>query len=664
MNNPHEILKKYWGYDSFRSLQEEIVTSVLSGHDTLGMLPTGGGKSITFQVPGLVLGGLTLVVTPLISLMKDQADHLTERGIKAAAVYTGMTREEVQETYNRVINDHYNFLYVSPERLQTQMFQTKLPYFDIRLLVVDEAHCISQWGYDFRPPYLKIADFRKILATECPDHGEVPCMALTATATPDVVKDICSKLCFRPDYQIHQASFVRPNLTYTVIKSDEPWGDMLPLLDRFKIQPNEGDDTALPAWGSAIVYVRSRKKTQQIAEALSQAGIPATFYHAGLNADQKLERQEAWMSGETPVIVATNAFGMGIDKPNVRVVVHIDLPPSPEEYFQEAGRAGRDGLPATAYLLASSNGMADLLNHLQMSYPDRERIRMVYERLAYFYQIEPGAGFNCTFEFDIFKFCAAYRLQATEVYNSLKILTMAGYITYHEEPESRSRLMFTCSKESLYHLERFDSECQRIITGLLRLYTGMFADFQKFSEDRIAKFAHLEREEVYQKLLLLSRFHILHYVPARQMPCIYFAMPRLDTDELRIPHTVYEDRMDRDKFRAEAMIDYAFNDNECRLLKLLHYFGEQSTVTCGKCDVCCKTSESDSSSQQPGALNPESARALIFSYLQNNGPTTSLQLLTKIGHPEIIPSTLHQMLQEGLLVQIKNKISILPKEKG
>jgi len=646
MNNPHEILKKYWGYDSFRSLQEEIVTSVLSGHDTLGMLPTGGGKSITFQVPGLALGGLTLVVTPLISLMKDQADHLIERGIKAAAVYTGMTREEVQETYDKVINEHYNFLYVSPERLQTQMFQMRLPYLDIRLLVVDEAHCISQWGYDFRPPYLKIADFRRVLAQECPKNGEVPCMALTATATPDVVKDICNKLQFRKDYEVHQASFVRPNLTYTVIKSEDPWCDMLPLLERFISQ------------GAAIVYVRSRKKTQQIAEALCGAGITATFYHAGLTAEQKQERQESWMKGETPVIVATNAFGMGIDKPNVRVVVHIDLPPSPEEYFQEAGRAGRDGLPATAYLLASSNGMAELLNHLQMSYPERDRIRMVYERLAYFYQIEPGAGFNCTFEFDLFKFCSAYRLQATEVYSALKILTMAGYITYNEDPESRSRLMFTCSKESLYHLDRFDAECQRIITGLLRLYTGMFADFQKFSEERIAKFAHMEREEVYQKLLLLSRFHVLHYVPARQMPCIYYAMPRLDTDEVRIPHTVYEDRMKRDKERAEAMIDYAFNDDECRLLKLLHYFGEQSTETCGKCDVCTSDSSNSSNPSSPSKLSEADARLLILSYLQNNGPTSSLQLLTKIGHPETVPGMLRRMISEGVLVLEKNKVML------
>ena len=648
MNNPRDILRHYWGYDSFRSLQEEIVTSVLSGHDTLGMLPTGGGKSITFQVPGLVLGGLTLVVTPLISLMKDQADHLTARGIKAAAVFTGMTREEVQETYDHVIRDHYHFLYVSPERLTTQMFQQRLPYLDIRLLVVDEAHCISQWGYDFRPPYLRIAEFRHLLAQECPQHPDVPCIALTATATPDVVHDICRRLEFRPGYEVHQASFVRPNLTYTVVPADDEWTTLLPLLDRFR----EG--------GSAIVYVRSRKKTQQIAEALTHEGFQATFYHAGLTAQQKQERQESWMQGQTPIIVATNAFGMGIDKPDVRVVVHIDLPPSPEEYFQEAGRAGRDGLPATAYLLATPSGMAQLLNHLQMSYPERDRIRMVYERLASFFQIEPGAGFNCTFEFDLFRFCSAYSLSATEVVSALHILTMAGYITYREEPEAHSRLMFTCTKESLYHLDRFDAECQRIITGLLRLYTGMFADFQKFSEDRIARFAHMEREDVYQKLLLLSRFHVLHYVPARQMPCIYYDRPRLDTDEVWIPRSVYEDRQQRDQARAEAMIDYAFSSSECRLLKLLHYFGEQSATPCGKCDVCLSDQSAAATSVQDAIRSD--LRQLIFSYLRNNGPTQPLQLLTKLGHPELLPAMLRDLLADGKLLLNKGRLSVREEE--
>ncbi|MBP5715512.1 MAG: ATP-dependent DNA helicase RecQ, partial [Bacteroidales bacterium] len=319
-----EILKEYWGYDSFRPLQEEIVASVLAGHDTLGMLPTGGGKSITFQVPGLVMGGLTLVITPLIALMKDQADHLVERGIKAAAIYMGMTRDEVAETYERVIGQHYNFLYVSPERLQTQMLLERLPYLDIRLLVVDEAHCISQWGYDFRPPYLHIADFRQRLA-QIETSANVPCIALTATATPDVVRDICQKLSFRKGYEVHRASFVRPNLTYTVVRSDNPINELRTFLDKFRVVADAPEDTLQSATGSAIVYVRSRKKTQAVAESLTSLGIPSTFYHAGLTVQQKQERQEAWMLGQVPVVVATNAFGMGIDKPNVRVVIHLDL---------------------------------------------------------------------------------------------------------------------------------------------------------------------------------------------------------------------------------------------------------------------------------------------------------------------------------------------------
>ncbi len=573
-NNALEILQKYWGYNSFRPLQEDIVASVLSGNDTLGMLPTGGGKSITFQVPGIALGGLTLVVTPLISLMKDQADHLAERGIKAACINMGMTREEVQKTYDKVIAQHYQFLYVSPERLHTQMFKNKVPYLDVRLLVVDEAHCISQWGYDFRPSYLRIAEFRSFLQQECPDKPLVPCIALTATATPEVVEDICKQLKFRKGYQIFKASFVRPNLTYTVIRTDDILMQMVNLLtDR----------------GSSIVYLRSRNRTERLAEALTVNGISATFYHAGLKPELKQERQEAWMRGEINTMVATNAFGMGIDKPDVRVVIHTDLPSSPEEYFQEAGRAGRDGKPATAYLIVNGEARANLINQINDAYPERRQIRMVYERLAYFFKIEPGLGFNSTFEFDIYKFCGAYHLQATMVYNALQMLTMAGYIRFNEDPECYSRIMFVCSKETLYHIDRFDDDCQHIISALLRCYPGLFADFQKFSEDRIAKFVHMERSDLYQKLLLLSRNHIVHYIPARQMASIYYCRPRLDIDEVTIPHQLYEDRKKRDEHRAQAMIDYAYNDDECRLNKLLRYFGETPHDTCHKCDVCTGT---------------------------------------------------------------------------
>lgn len=645
MAEPKDILKQYWGYDSFRPLQNEIIASVLAGNDTLGLLPTGGGKSITFQVPGLIIGGLTIVVTPLISLMKDQADHLVQRGIKAAAIYMGMTRDEIQQTYDRVIAEHYNFLYISPERLQTQTLLAKLPYLDIRLLVIDEAHCISQWGYDFRPPYLKISDFRTALADALPEDRKVPCMALTATATPEVTRDICLRLGFHHGYQVFQASFVRPNLTYTVIRSENVVDTMVQLLAK---HANENS-------GSAIVYVRSRRKTAELAEALTASGIPSSFYHAGISAAEKQKRQDAWMSGEVPVIIATNAFGMGIDKPDVRTVVHADLPPSPEEYFQEAGRAGRDGKPATAYLIASEQASDNLLYHTQSSYPERNRIRMVYERLAYFFQIAPGAGANCAFDFDIYRFCSAYRLSLTEVYNALHILTLAGYITHNEEPERWSRIMFTCSKEHLYHLERFDAECQKIINALLRLYTGLFADFQKFNEEHVMAFTHLDRETVYQKLLLLSRFHVLKYVPARQTPVIYYNMPRLDSDEVLIPHTVYEDRKQRDTARAEAMLKYAFDDTRCRLVRLLHYFGEQNSEPCGKCDVCL--SQADSTGGNILELKA-SIRSLVMTTLRNDGPTTPLLLSRKTEHPELLSEVLRDMLDNEIIFLKDGKISL------
>ena len=582
-NTPREILKHYWGYDSFRPLQEEIVASVLEGHDTLGMLPTGGGKSITFQVPGLVLGGLTLVVTPLIALMKDQTDRLQRLGIKAAAVYMDMSPDEIRDTYDRVETEHYNFLYLSPERLQTRLLRARLPFMDVRLLVVDEAHCISQWGYDFRPPYLCIAETRRYLAEVVKRPSPVPCIALTATAPPEVVSDICRRLEFRKGYNIFQASFVRPNLTYTVLHSGNPFTDITRLLADGR---------------SAIIYVRSRLRTRDYAEALVAAGIKATFYHAGLTAQQKEERQEAWMKGEIPVVCATNAFGMGIDKPDVRTVIHIDIPPSPEEYYQEAGRAGRDGLPATAYLFVSDTTVFSLQARLIHSYPERDYIRMVYDHLAYFFQLEIGEGQDRTYEFDIFRFCAAYKLQAGDVHSALHLLTLAGYIQYVEEPEAHSRVMFTCSRESLYHLDRFDRDCQRIITGVLRLYTGVFADFQPFSEDRIAAFAHLDRETVYQKLLLLSRYHVLHYIPARQKPCIRYTMRRLDTDEVVIRHHIYEDRRERDQKRVDAMLDYATSSDECRLVRLVRYFGENVARPCGKCDVCLSLAQSPSAAAE------------------------------------------------------------------
>jgi len=646
--------------------------SVLEGHDTLGMLPTGGGKSITFQVPALALGGLTLVVTPLISLMKDQCDHLVQRGIKAAAVFMGMTHKEVLETYERVIGEDYRFLYLSPERLETQLFQAKLQYMDVRLLVVDEAHCISQWGYDFRPPYLKIANLRSLLheirernkspwlplnvrnnAHEAPSllqNYHTPCLALTATATKEVVQDIQDKLHFRKDPKVFKASFERPNLTYSVMHTEDKLGQMLQILG--KLQANNDHEAKTP--DSAIIYVRSRKKTAEIAEQLTRAGIPADFYHAGLRSEVKQQKQDAWMAGNPPVIVATNAFGMGIDKPNVRLVIHIDLPPSPEEYFQEAGRAGRDGKPAKAMLLVSEEDKTRLQRHLLDEYPERDFIRHVYGRLASFYQIAIAAGLYNMFEFNIMRFCSAYHLAVTQTHYALKLLDQAGYISYIEEPDRHSRVMITTSRESLYHLNQFDPECQRILQALLRLYTGLFADFVNISEEEIMRFTKLDKDTLYQKLLLLSRFHVLHYIPARQVPAIYYLTPRLEDEELRISHTIYEDRQARQERRINAMIRYVEEDNECRLVQLLKYFGEELDHRCGQCDVCQKEGLAGNILEEVAHI-----KQLIIDKLKARGPMAPQQILSQIDiNPERVADIMRLMVEDEEL-KIKSGIIML-----
>lgn len=567
MSAIHDILKQYWGYDHFRPLQEELITAVMDGNDVLGLLPTGGGKSITFQVPALAIGGLCLVVTPLISLMKDQKDHLAERGIKAAAVYTGMAHEEILETYERVICQDYRFLYLSPERLGTPLFLAKLPYMNVRLLVVDEAHCISQWGYDFRPAYMKIADLRALLSPS------VPIMALTATATPEVMTDIQKRLRFKTRSKVFKMSFERPNLAYSVIRTENKVETMLHLLEK-------------NSECSSIVYVRSRKKTREIAESLCKSGLKAEYFHAGLTYEEKQSRQEEWMKGSIPIIVATNAFGMGIDKSDVRLVLHLDLPPSPEEYFQEAGRAGRDRQAAQAIILAENADKKKLQKHLSDEYPEREYIRLIYDKLASFYQIAIGAGYNHLFEFDLRRFCYTYHLNAAPTHYALKLLDQAGYICYNEDPDLYSRVMFVCTKEHLYHLTDTPADAQSVMKALLRLYTGLFADYVFIREQEIMSYTHLDRQTVYNALLLLTRQHVLHYVPARQTPAIVYRTPRLESEEIRIHRDIFELRKERQQSRIEAMIRYIENEKECRLKQLLRYFGEELDHDCGQCDIC------------------------------------------------------------------------------
>jgi ATP-dependent DNA helicase RecQ len=498
--NYQEILKRYWGYDDFRGIQREIIESIGSGHDTLGLMPTGGGKSITFQVPALAQEGTCVVVTPLIALMKDQVDNLRRRGIKAAAIYSGLSHEEILTTLENAIFGGVKLLYVSPERLSSELFQTKLRHMKISFITVDEAHCISQWGYDFRPSYLQIAKIRKLI----PD---APVLALTATATPQVVEDIKIRLDNgNSDFNTFKMSFERKNLAYVVRQAEDKIGELLHILRSTK--------------GSTIVYARSRRRTKEYAELIKEAGITATFYHAGLDACEKDKRQQAWQHDEYRVMVATNAFGMGIDKPDVRLVVHVDCPDSIEAYFQEAGRAGRDGFKAYAVLLYNNSDERKLMKRISDSFPDKDYIRQVYEHLAYYYQIGVGSGYGYTFEFNIDKFCHIYHHFPIQVDSALKILQRAGYIEYTEEQDNQARVMFTVSRNDLYRLENNSPNEEKIITALLRNYGGLFTDYNYIDEAFLAQVTQLQPQQVYLILKNLSQRHILHFIPQKKTPYI------------------------------------------------------------------------------------------------------------------------------------------------
>ena len=559
------ILKQYWGYDDFRGIQQEIIESIASGHDTLGLMPTGGGKSITFQVPALAQEGTCIVITPLIALMKDQVDNLRRLGIRAAAIYSGLTREEIIITLENCIFGDIKILYVSPERLASELFQTKLRHMHVSFITVDEAHCISQWGYDFRPSYLQIAGIRKQLPG-------VPVLALTATATPQVVEDIQTKLGFPSEAHVFRMSFERKNLAYVVRNATDKREELIHILNSVK--------------GSAIVYARSRRRTKEIAEILSEAGISATFYHAGLDAAVKDERQQAWQQGQARVMVATNAFGMGIDKSDVRLVVHIDCPDSIEAYFQEAGRAGRDGFKAYAVLLYNNADERKLQKRIADTFPEKDYIRQVYEHLAYFYQIGVGSGYNHTFEFNIDKFCHAFRHFPIQVDSALKILSRAGYIEYTEEQDNQARVMFTLSRNDLYRLENTSANEEKIITALLRNYGGLFTDYNYIDESFIAQQTALQPHQVYMTLKSLSERHILHFIPQKKTPYIRYTQRREDMEHVQLPPAVYEERKEQFSRRIQAMIGYATEDQVCRSRQLLRYFGEENDHDCGQCDVC------------------------------------------------------------------------------
>ena len=563
-----QILRDYWGYDSFRTLQEEIIQSVWEGRDTLGLMPTGGGKSLTFQVPVMGMKGICLVVTPLIALMKDQVDNLRERGIKAAAVYSGMSRDEIITTLENCIFGDFKFLYVSPERLSSDIFITKLQAMDVCLLVVDESHCISQWGYDFRPSYLKIADIRHLL------EG-VPVLALTATATAEVVDDIQERLLFR-DRNLFRTSFLRENLSYVVRTADNKVGELSHILQ------------TVP--GSSIVYVRSRKQTKEIAHTLQKVGISADYFHAGLSHEEKNLKQNSWKNGERRVIVATNAFGMGIDKADVRTVVHMDLPNSPEEYFQEAGRAGRDGERSYAVILYAKADSIKLRKRITDAFPEREFIVRVYEALGNYYQVAVGAGFGNAYDFSLHEFCIPFKFPFLQAHHALKILELAGYIEYTEEIDLRSRVRFLIYRDEMYTLQ-LEREMDELLHTLLRNYTGLFSDDVYIDESLLAARTGKSRSEVCEMLIALSRMRYIRYIPQKKTPFIVFTTSREDSQFVSIPRTVYEERKKRFEKRIHSMIDYVEEGDVCRSRMLLIYFGEKNPKDCGYCDVCLRRNE-------------------------------------------------------------------------
>ena len=561
----HEILKTYWGYDNFRGIQEDIIRSIGDGCDTLGLMPTGGGKSITFQVPAMSKEGVCLVVTPLIALMKDQVRNLRERGIKAQAIYSGMTREEILVALENCIFGDFKFLYISPERLATEIFLTKVRRMKVSMITVDESHCISQWGYDFRPAYLKIAEIRALL----PD---VPVLALTATATPQVVDDIRQRLGFREGSQTFRMSFERKNLAYIVRHTNEKQAELLHILNRVA--------------GCGIVYTRNRERTREISDLLNEKGITATYYHAGLNNEVKDLRQKSWLTGECRVMVATNAFGMGIDKPDVRIVVHIDPPDSPEAYFQEAGRAGRDGQKAYAVLLFTPDDKRILLQRVPSTFPDKDYIRTVYEHVNYHFQMAMGDGLGCTFAFNLDEFCANFKHFPLQADSALRILTRAGYLEYTDEQDNASRLIFTIHRDELYRIREQDADTERLINIILRSYTGLFTDYACISEDALATRSGMTRRQVYETLLMLTRRRIVHYIPHRKTPFIVYTRERQEASRIHLSREVYEDRKESYSARIDAMAHYATTPDQCRSRMLLTYFGEKDGHDCRQCDVC------------------------------------------------------------------------------
>ena len=566
-----DILHQYWGYPDFRGIQKEIIESIGAGKDTLGLMPTGGGKSLTFQIPALAQDGVCIVITPLIALMKDQVDHLRHQGIPAAAVYSGMHRDAIVATLENCVLGSTRLLYISPERIGSDIFQVKLRHMKVSFITVDEAHCISQWGYDFRPSYLQIAAIRRLVP-------EAPVLALTATATPEVVDDIQERLGFKVK-NVFRMSFERKNLAYVVRQTEDKDAEMVHILQ------------SVPQ--TAIIYCRSRKRTKDVAQKLTEYGISATWYHAGLEPAVKDQRQNDWQNDRIRVIVATNAFGMGIDKPDVRVVIHLDCPSSLEAYFQEAGRAGRDGRKAYAVLLYNGSDRRTLQKRVEDTFPPKEYVQTVYEHLAYFYQIGVGSGAGCTFEFPIDRFCTTFKHFPTRANAALTLLQRAGYIDYEQNPDTQARIRFLLNRDDLYRLDALSDKENEVVTALLRNYGGLFSDYGYVDESYIAQEAGLDRNQTYTVLVNLSKKRIINFIPRKNTPIVRYRSDRIDGADIVLDRSVYEDRKAQFVKRIHSVIDYAQNGRVCRSRQLLRYFGETKSVDCGQCDVCLSHTDTE-----------------------------------------------------------------------
>ncbi len=624
MTNYQSILQKYWGYPDFRGIQQEIIESIGQGKDTLGLMPTGGGKSITFQVPALAMDGVCLVVTPLIALMKDQVQNLRKRGIMAAAIYSGMTRPEIVTTLENCIFGQTKLLYISPERLASELFQTKLRHIKVSFITVDEAHCISQWGYDFRPSYLNIADIKKL-------KPSAPILALTATATPAVIDDIQERLQFK-EKNVFKMSFERKNLTYVVRPTIDKDAEMIHILESVK--------------GSAIVYVRSRKRTKEISDLLEANGIPSTFYHAGLTHSTKDIRQQRWHNDETRVMVATNAFGMGIDKPDVRMVIHYDSPDSIEAYFQEAGRAGRDGKRAYAVLLYDKRDTQKLIKRIDTNFPPKDYIIKVYEDLAYYYQIAAGSGYGHTFSFEIEKFCHIFKHYPLQAHSALVILARAQYIEYETDPESRARLMFLLNRNELYRLDDLTQQEDALITALLRLYGSLFVDYTFIDLGLVADYSQIPQQEIYLMLKSLSQRRILHFIPESKTPYITYTKNRELPEQMVISKEVYEDRKEEFTKRINAMIAYANDTTTCRSKMLLNYFGEKQDHDCGRCDVCLANNTNQVAEEK---IDP--VKYQILNLLADKAPHHITEIARLTLPREQVIAALQALLDEEILIK-------------